>query len=87
MKKSTKEEFYKLLENIMDEVDIPPPPNGEQAVVTPEGKIKELGEILNEYEENMQLRIVLTIVRCLTEEGKLQELYWLLRNKYLDNLD
>ncbi len=86
MEKSTKEQFYEFIENILDEVNIPPP-SGKQTIVTPQGNLKDKFEVLHEYDENMQLRIVLTIVSCLTKEGKLQDLYWLLRNKYLENLD
>lgn len=83
---STKEQFYKFLDGMLEEV-YPPPQMDKQSVVTPDGNIKEMFEVLHEYDENMQLRVVLTIVSCLTKEGKLQDLYWLLRNKYLENLD
>lgn len=85
MDNSTKEQFFKFVENVLDEVYLPPL-SGQQSVLTPDGNIKEMFELLHEYDENMQLRIILTIVTCLIKEGKLQDLYWLLRNKYLDNL-
>ena len=82
---TTKERFYEFVENILDEVDLPPL-TVKQPVVTEEGSIKEMCEVLHEYDENMQLRIVLTLVSCVTKEGKLYDLYWLLRNKYLEDL-
>jgi len=86
MEKSTKEQFFEFVENILDEVNIPPL-SGEQPIVTADGNIKEIFEVLHEYDENMQLRVVLAIVSCLTKEGKLQDVYWVLRNRYLENLE
>ena len=71
MEKSTKEQFFEFVENILDEVNIPPL-SGEQPIVTADGNIKEIFEVLHEYDENMQLRVVLAIVNCLIKEGKLR---------------
>lgn len=84
MSKSTKEQFYQFIDQIMDEVNIPP--TLKHAPVSATGKISNEYENLLEYEENMELRVVLSIVCSLTKEGKLQELYWLLKNKYIENL-
>lgn len=84
MEISTKEQFYKFVEGILDEVSIPPV-SEKQSIVTQEGDIKDTFEVLHEYDENMQLRIVLTLISCLVKERKLHDLYWLLRNKYLEN--
>jgi len=86
MEKSTKDQFFEFVERILDEVNIPPL-SGKQPMVTADGNIKEIFEVLHEYDENMQLRVVLAIVSCLTKEGKLQDVYWVLRNRYLENLE
>lgn len=86
MEKSTKEQFYTFVESILDEINIPPP-QGKKIVATQDNTLKDTFKVLHEYDENMQLRIVLTIVSCAAKEGKLQNLYWLLRNNFLENLE
>ena len=83
MEKSTKDQFYDFIDKIMSEVNVPPPVK--KAFVSPDGKISEDYEKLLEYDDNMHLRVVLSIVSSVAKEGKLQELYWLLKNKYIDN--
>ena len=83
MEKSTKDQFYIFIDHIMNEVNVPP--LVKKTIVSPDGKISNDYEKLLEYDENMQLRVILSIISSLAKEGKLQELYWYLKNKYIDN--
>ena len=81
MEKSTKDQFYNFIDHVMNEVNVPP--LVKKAIVSSDGKISTDYEKLLEYDENMQLRVILSIISSLTKEGKLQELYWYLKNKYI----
>lgn len=86
MKESTKVQFSRFVEALLKEVHAPPIP-GQQPTVTQEGTIKDMVDVMQEYDENMQLRIVLTIINSQLKEGKLNELYWLLRIKFIETQD